>query len=552
MNIPLPVPLDQHLSNKRTKTFCDWRDWEDLKETFASAAEDCESDNSSRALATLRAVVHECHRFIQILDDPSILFTSRRTQLRRTDSDESAHDLTPPEERLNRDWGVSSSRTGDEASANATPSLPSRPPDLPTAFHVLLGMSLFLFGNLIAQDPSLATGDEPTTPSSYWLSAVDVFQISENLPTTHSHRSRSSNSSTSSRPFEIEQTDWRIGIVWGRTLVSLADEKLRSTLSTPASPQPIPTWPPLRAIAARRPPGTTTPSTFTPSDYLLTAHDQLSRGIFHMPHPPYLSSHSHIFARARSSSGLGLGSSPHPFNPLPQTLTPASQDSTFSRAKELYTIASEVLSVAERLPSAKDRTYWAKWADAIFKQMKDVGEVEAWRARICLARGRCWLVGARVEELEDALEREQSTDGMTGSVLESKEAQEARQALETAISFFERVKGPASTSNDVDMEMDDVRPLLAEALLSLANITIDESKREELYARAEAEGGARVDLDPPLQKPSQEQPPVPLSLPAASFSLPSTPLSPPPSSATPSDGLGSLPDDDEVVYMDSS
>lgn len=352
-------------------------------------------------------------------------------------------------------------------------------------------MSLFLFGNLIAQDPSLATGDEPTTPSSYWLSAVDVFQISENLPTTHSHRSRSSNSSTSSRPFEIEQTDWRIGIVWGRTLVSLADEKLRSTLSTPASvpltsiiplpkPQPIPTWPPLRAIAARRPPGTTTPSTFTPSDYLLTAHDQLSRGIFHMPHPPYLSSHSHIFARARSSSGLGLGSSPHPFNPLPQTLTPASQDSTFSRAKELYTIASEVLSVAERLPSAKDRTYWAKWADAIFKQMKDVGEVEAWRARICLARGRCWLVGARVEELEDALEREQSaaagsssgggdgssrvagagTDGMTGSVLESKEAQEARQALETAISFFERVKGPASTSNDVDMEMDDVRPLV--------------------------------------------------------------------------------------------
>lgn len=144
MNIPLPVPLDHRLSNKRTKTFCDWRDWEDLKETFASAAEDCEcaclphfyrsisttrsisADNTSRALTTLRAVVHECHRFIQILDDPSILFTSRRTQLRRTDSDESAHDLTPPEERLNRDWGVSSSRTGDEASATATPSLPSR------------------------------------------------------------------------------------------------------------------------------------------------------------------------------------------------------------------------------------------------------------------------------------------------------------------------------------------------------------------------------------------------------------------------------------------
>lgn len=134
--------------------------------------------------------------------------------------------------------------------------------------------------------------------------------------------------------------------------------------------------------------------------------------------------------------------------------------------------------MAERLPSAKDRTYWAKWADTIFTQMKDVGEVETWKSRICLARGRCWLVGARVEELEDALEGVQGvgvgvgggassstevgagTGGMVASVLESKEAQEARQALETAISFFERVRGPASASSDVDMEMDDVRPLV--------------------------------------------------------------------------------------------
>lgn len=52
------------------------------------------------------------------------------------------------------------------------------------------------------------------------------------------------------------------------------------------------------------------------------------------------------------------------------------------------------------------------------------------------------------------------TDGMLTSVLQSHEAQEARQALETAISFFERVKGPASAPNDVNMEMDDVRPLV--------------------------------------------------------------------------------------------
>lgn len=36
---------------------------------------------------------------------------------------------------------------------------------------------------------------------------------------------------------------------------------------------------------------------------------------------------------------------------------------------------------------------------------------------------------------------------------------------------------------------------LAEALLTLANLTADENTREELYARAQAEGGDAIDLD---------------------------------------------------------
>ena len=40
---------------------------------------------------------------------------------------------------------------------------------------------------------------------------------------------------------------------------------------------------------------------------------------------------------------------------------------------------------------------------------------------------------------------------------------------------------------------------LAEALLTLANLTADEQKREELYARAQTEGGEllQLELDPP-------------------------------------------------------
>jgi len=128
------------------------------------------------------------------------------------------------------------------------------------------------------------------------------------------------------------------------------------------------------------------------------------------------------------------------------------------------------------------------------KMEADMGE---WRVSVNGARGRSWLVigEAKAEEIEDALEREE--DGALGMP----EAEDAREALSTSISFFERAKGSA-TSKDVDT--DDLSPLLAEALLTLANLTADENKREELYARAQAESGdIELGLDPPavLQTP---------------------------------------------------
>ena len=62
-----------------------------------------------------------------------------------------------------------------------------------------------------------------------------------------------------------------------------------------------------------------------------------------------------------------------------------------------------------------------------------------------------------------------------------------------AISFFERAKGTTAASLGA-LEGEDVGPLLAEALIVLANLTADENKREELYARAQTEGGPDLDL----------------------------------------------------------
>lgn len=67
----------------------------------------------------------------------------------------------------------------------------------------------------------------------------------------------------------------------------------------------------------------------------------------------------------------------------------------------LFTLASEVLTVTERLGGAEARR-WAKWADEVFLQMYLEADVAAWRARVGIARGRCSLVTgiAHADEVE--------------------------------------------------------------------------------------------------------------------------------------------------------
>ena len=78
-------------------------------------------------------------------------------------------------------------------------------------------------GNLVAQDSSIVLPGEPDAPSTYWLAALDVFETGENLP------SRIGGNNLDNAE------DWRMAIVWGRTLVCLADEKVRQKMAASAS-----------------------------------------------------------------------------------------------------------------------------------------------------------------------------------------------------------------------------------------------------------------------------------------------------------------------------
>ncbi|KAI0924171.1 hypothetical protein AcW1_006360 [Taiwanofungus camphoratus] len=493
-------------------TTADYEDWENLKELFARAAERYDSDDVAEALPLLRAVIRECDRFLRVHPDPSVIYADAHQQTRR-----SPESMTPTEERLSRDWG-SELESGLRSHTHACA-------ELPTAFHAVFGIALFFMGTLIAGDASLALPGEPDAPSTYWLAALDVFETGENLPS----RTAGGAGSATGGVGDLQE-DWRMAIVWGRTLVCLADEKVSYSIELAkrqagagsegeycilpsASPFSVtePVWPaesPFAAIAAARPPVTRRMSLYSASahDVMVLAMDQFSRGILHMPHPHYPSTHnpSHLYpsssphlrphshARTRQHTAQRHSHS-HSHSHTHSNGQPVSGCSTytdalasFSRPKELFTIASEVLGVAERLPDGAQRAYWAGWADSVFTQMKMEADMEAWRGPLTAARGRCWLVmgSAPVEELEHALESGQT------DVLQSAEAEEAREGLTMAISFFERAKGSTSAPAE------DVSPLFAEALFTLANITVDENKREELYSRAQAEAGSLdIDLD---------------------------------------------------------
>ncbi|KAJ7876260.1 hypothetical protein B0H13DRAFT_2055545 [Mycena leptocephala] len=366
---------------------------------FARAAEQYESDDVNEALSLLRGVIHESARFLLLYEDPSVLF---------------AEPLSKTLESVS-------------ISSPCTPRKKCKCRESPTAFHALLGTSLFLLGNLIAQDPSLALPNEPSEPATYWLAALDVFETGENLP-----------SRTSGRGCEAPE-DWRMAVVWGRTLICVADAALTLQMALTCRLA-------FRRDRMRRPPASRriALATTAPHDLLLLAMDHFTRGIFYMPHTV----------------------------PLPHQVLRLCR----SIAHQNSLPCARVLALAERLPAPAERTRWAH----------DV---------ISRVRGRCWLVvgTARVEDIEAMAEARGWGGGEDGSqnssVLDSEEAEETREGLEQAVEFFERARGEGAGAVEEDEEQSaELDTFLVEALLTLANFTKQEDKREALGGALEGMG----------------------------------------------------------------
>ena len=404
--------------------------------------------------------------------------------------------------------------------------------DLPTAFHTILGTALFMFGCIIESNPSLAIGGEPKTPTPYWLSAVDVFETGESLPIR-----------TSGRVPKSMPEDWRMSASWGRTLVRLAIELLKRRKENPAlrEPPPVPDysnfkvglpslptpfrtytadepeWPRASLFATicfLRPPSTRRLSLdiSNPDELMAIAEDHLTRAIFHMPHPRNV-----IPARYPY----------HPLDPSPAPTPAPLLDSELDldgpdRPQEIYTMASEMLVVAENSETSRARFRWARWADGVISQVTIQPDMKPQKFLDLRAKCNLAMGTAKMEELME--------DWDYPNVLNTEDAEDGRKYLRNAATFFEQAialieqdientddskeeehrmefdsegsdEGGEGRRNKTPRpsydknELEQMKTLRSEALIELGNLTADFAAREELYAEAKRVGGKKIVLD---------------------------------------------------------
>ena len=388
-----------------------------------------------------------------------------------------------------------------------------------------------MFGCIIDSDASLALEGEPRTPTPYWLAAIDVFESGESLPIR-----------TSGRVPKSMPEDWRMAASWGRTLVKLATELLKRRKENPALREPpalpdysnfkvpppsLPTpfrtytadepdWPRaslFATIAFLRPPFTRRLSldTLTPDEIMAFAEDHLTRAIFHMPLP---SPRNAIPARYpyHPSGPSNLQASSVPTPPLDSEIERNGPD----RPQEIYTMASEMLFVAENSETPFGRLRWARWADGVISHVKVEPNMN--RQKFLDLRAKCNLAmgSAKMEEL--------LADWDYPKVLDTDDAEDGREYFKNAATFlkeaiilieedtsaeveekygmgFDNDNGEGGSTRNTSESVHDendlhrMRILRSEALIELGNLTADFKAREELYAEAKRVGGPKVVLD---------------------------------------------------------
>jgi len=215
----------------------------------------------------------------------------------------------------------------------------------------------------------------------------------------------------------------------------------------------------------------------------------------------------------------------HPSNPLP---TQASSSATLpldseieyngpDRPQEIYTMASEMLFVAENSETPSGRFRWARWADGVISHIKIGPNMNPLKFLDLRAKCNLAMGSAKMEEL--------LADWDYPSVLDTDDAEDGREYFTNAATFlgqlitsieedikitsemgkkpemeFDSDNGEGGSGNISEVihdesDLDRMKILRSEALIELGNLTADSKAREELYAEAKRVGGSKIVLD---------------------------------------------------------
>lgn len=509
-------------------------DWKDLRDLAIEAKNTYDGHDLSAAIHILRAVIHECHRCLKFHPDPSVVFAAPLHKKKVEPRPPPAPPL-PIHEWFN-DPQDSASRRHPGRPIKLLPPPASQLAeteecpcvDLPTAFHTVLGTTLFTFGCIIDSDPSLALEGEPKMATPYWLAAIDVFESGESLPIR-----------TSGRVPKTMPEDWRMSASWGRTLIKLAAELLKRRKENPAlrEPPPVPdyrnfkvpppslptpfrtytadepNWPRgsiFATISFLRPPFTRRLSldTLSPDEIMNFAEDHLCRAIFHMPRPRNV-----IPARYPYHPSAPMQVPPPPSPSFPPALEFEVDRNGPDRPQEIYIMASEMLLVAENSETSSGRFRWARWAEGVIGRVTIEPNMKPYKFLDLRARCNLTMGKAKLEEL--------MTDWDYPKVLHTDDAEDGREYFKNAATFFEQVmtliEDDVENTSDAEkhgMDSDDdngegangkasgpvydesnlhrIKRLRSEALIELGSLTADITAREELYAEAKRVRGKIV------------------------------------------------------------
>ncbi|CAE6528705.1 unnamed protein product [Rhizoctonia solani] len=302
-----------------------------------------------------------------------------------------------------------------------------------SAFFTIYASAWFIMSTFARNDTSLLTEDEPDEPSEYLLSALAACEKGQQALDVRK-----------------QAKAWDLEFTWGRALVAAAQSLAESEVEPQASEN-----------------GTTDARAHFLGPDSSTA---LGRAFEHLTYAT-----KHRPQSIDSSSGIED--------------EPKLKDERFARA--LLETAQGILAVSESLQSedfspvrylekSQELLHWAREIP-IHVELKT-------QVDLCLGQVELAIGSAIAERLEDDSSGEES---------ESRET--AIKSLKGAIAKFDVVRGLCLKQSDGKGEfvIEELKPMLQEALVTLATLLPAGPEQESMYSRYQAEGGVLDEEDEP-------------------------------------------------------